>query len=247
MAAPRGLVAGVDFSEAELPPLALFLLGRWQRAPAGAPVRQGVGEAVERAPIERPPGTQPIFGLTREGLFDRSVVAGDQHGEVAAEGPIRIEGVAAGQVEHQRVRAEGSAHRVPQARDDPALTEVVVHDEHAARFQPLLHLVHRLLGEQEAFEADVAVAAVQDERVDQGVDDRVVLLVAGAQVVAAVVEVHEHARVVVRLVGMVLLAEPLNHGIDLDGIHAHSASIGITNVERSRAAETDDEQQRGIR
>ena len=71
--------------------------------------------------------------------------------------------------------AEGGAHRVLQARHDPSLPEIVVHHEHAAGLEPAPHIVHRLLREQIAFEADVAVAAVQHQRVDQRVDDQVVL------------------------------------------------------------------------
>ena len=89
--------------------------------------------------------------------------------------------------------------------------------------KPLPDVVHRLLREQVAFEADVAVAAVQHERIDQRVDDQVVLLVAGLEEVAAVVEVHEHARIVVRPIGMIALADALDHRIDFHGVDALGA------------------------
>ena len=63
-----------------------------------------------------------------------------------------------------------------QPRDDPALAEVVVHDEHAAWLQPLADVLERLRREQVTFQPDVAVAAVEHERVDERVDDQVVLL-----------------------------------------------------------------------
>ena len=89
--------------------------------------------------------------------------------------------------------------------------------------QALPHVVERLLGEQVALEPDVAVAAVQDERIDQRVDDQVVLLVGRLQEVAAVVQVHDDARIVVGAVGMIALAEALDHRIDLDRVDARGA------------------------
>ena len=63
-----------------------------------------------------------------------------------------------------------------QPADDPALAVVVVHDEHAARLQPRLDVAERLLGEQEALQAEARIARVQHQRVDERVDDQVVLV-----------------------------------------------------------------------
>ena len=93
-----------------------------------------------------------------------------------------------------------------QPADDPALAVEVVHREHAAGLELGLDVAKRLLGEQEALEAEARIARVQDQRVDQRVADQVVLPVGLADEAAAVVEVDRDPRVVVGPVGMMASA-----------------------------------------
>ena len=131
------------------------------------------------------------------------------------------------QVEDDRVAGAERLleHRV-ERDDDPALAEVVVHDEHAARLEALADVGERLCREQVALEPDVAVAAVQHQRIDQRVDDQVVLLRwSSCRKLRPSSRCTVDARIRVGLVGMIAPAEPLDHRIDLDGIDARGAPL----------------------
>src|SRR5262249_17353990 len=80
----------------------------------------------------------------------------------------------------------------------------------------------RLAGEQVAFQPDIAVAAVQNQGIDQGVDDEIVFLVGRTQEIASIADMHGHPFVVIRLVRMIFFSQlqnsPINfHRIDVLG------------------------------
>ena len=104
------------------------------------------------------------------------------------------------QRETSGLRPEDLLGHLRQPADDPALAVEVVHREHAAGLEPRLDVAERLLGEQEALQPEARIARVQHQRIDQGVDDQVVLAVGLADEAAAVVEVDRDPRVVVRAV-----------------------------------------------
>ena len=91
-----------------------------------------------------------------------------------------LQDLAVGEVEDDRLGAEHLGHHRRHPLHDPALPQVIVRHEHAAGLEDPCDVGERLLGEQEALQADVRVAAVQDQRVDQRIDDQVVLPVGGA-------------------------------------------------------------------
>ena len=79
-------------------------------------------------------------------------------------------------------------------RDEPLLAVVVVEHEHAVGLQVVAHGLERLLREQERLEPDVRGRADERQRVGQGEDHEVVLLVRAAQECPAVVLVTRDAR-----------------------------------------------------
>ena len=93
---------------------------------------------------------------------------------------------------------------------------VVVHRECSAGLEQLLHAFHRLLGEEVVLEPQHALPCEERERVGQREDDQVVAVVCVLHVGAAIVDVFRHARVLPRMIRVVLTAEPLDLRVDLD-------------------------------
>src|SRR5229473_3146261 len=80
------------------------------------------------------------------------------------------------------------------------------------------HVFKRLAGEQKTLETDIAVTAVQYQRVDQRIDNQIVLPVSRAEKVAAIIQMDLNPRILIRLVGMVLPPQAINCRVDLDGV-----------------------------
>ena len=96
---------------------------------------------------------------------------------------------------HDRWRVEGVGQHRVDLRDQPLLAVVVVEHEYARRGQVVSHGLECLLGEQERLEADVRGRADEGQRVGQGEDHQVVLLVRAAEERAAVVLVAGDPRI----------------------------------------------------
>ena len=94
-----------------------------------------------------------------------------------------------------------------------------------------------LLGEQITFEPEIRVSAMQDERVDKGIDHKIEFTVSRAQKMPAVVQVRDNPSILIRMVGMIIAPDVLNHRIDLDGNDlARSKPQGMSEIiSRSRA------------
>src|SRR5262249_40439645 len=80
------------------------------------------------------------------------------------------------------------------------------------------HILKGFTREQKTLEADIAVAAMQYQRIDEGINNQVVLPRCRAQEIAAIIQMNFNARVLVRLIGMVLFSETIYGRIDLDGV-----------------------------
>ncbi len=100
--------------------------------------------------------------------------------------------------------------------------------------------VERLLGEEERLEAQRRLLADQGQRVGQGEDDEVVLLVGVAQECTAVVDVGADTRVVVGPVRVAGLADLEQLWVDLDGVDMTRAVVQRQRDVRA-AARSDDE------
>ena len=161
---------------------------------------------------------------------ERAVVGGGGHPGAVPE---------AGAVGHRARRADGQDGHPP-ALEEPAELRaripaecvlivvayrfeherrvVVVHRERAARRQVRPGRRECLGGEQEALEADAALAGQRRQRVGQRVQDEVVLLLGVLQVLAAVADMDGDPRVLVG-VGRVILPPDLHeHRVDLDRV-----------------------------
>ena len=119
-----------------------------------------------------------------------------------------------------RLGAERDRGGVGQAIDQPALAEIVVDDQHAARLEAVLDGAERLLGEHVALEPHRGEARLQGQRVDQREHHQVVLLRRGPEEVPRIVGDDVDAGIVVGTVGMVLAPEPHDHRIDLHRVDA---------------------------
>ena len=88
----------------------------------------------------------------------------------------------------------------------------------AAGRQVVAGLAHRFLGEQERLEPDAGRRADQRQRVGQGVDDEVVLLVRAVEERPAVVDVDGHPRIRVDVLGVEVAADLGELRVDLDRV-----------------------------
>jgi len=109
--------------------------------------------------------------------------------------------------------------------DDPSLTEIVIRYEDAAWLEHALNVLKRLLREQIAFEADIRIAAVQDQRIHQGIDGEIIFALGRSQEMPAVIDVSRHARVLIGMVRIPVDADTLNDRIDLDGIDVANSEV----------------------
>ncbi len=100
---------------------------------------------------------------------------------------------------------------------------VVVHGERAARGQVIADGPHRVQREEVALQAQPALPRDERQRVRQREQDQVVPLVRPLQERATVVDVHAHPRVLIGMVRMQVAPQPLQDGIDLDGVHVTGA------------------------
>ena len=66
---------------------------------------------------------------------------------------------------------------------------------------------------------------MQDQRIDERVDDEIVFLIGRAQEMASVIEMRHDARIAVRMIGMVVAADVLDDGVDLDRIDVLGAEF----------------------
>src|SRR5206468_2998358 len=98
---------------------------------------------------------------------------------------VRLNAPLVGKGQNHRLTVENFLEPLVKAGHNPALPEIVIHDKESAWFEPPAHVLERLAGEKVTLQSDVAVAAVEHERIDEGVDDQVILAVGGMQEVAA--------------------------------------------------------------
>ena len=204
----------------------VLVVRRGLGCPRGARLAGRQLEPVRRRRIAGAIAPQPVFRPLGECFLDRSSAAGEHHRERVEQHVVGADRRSGRQVEDDRVLGpEGLLEHRVQAIDNPSLAEVVVHDEHPAGPETLADVGERLRREQIALEPDVAVAAVEHERIDERVDDQVVLLVRRPQVVPAIVQMHDHAGIRVGVVRMIAPTEPVNHRVDLDRIDARRAPL----------------------
>jgi hypothetical protein len=90
-----------------------------------------------------------------------------------------------------------------------------------------------LLRIDEGVEADVRSVRQQNVRIEHAVDDRVVPTVAIAKEGSRVIVDHIHPCVVIRMLGMIRLAERDDRRIDLDRVHRFGAEAQPTSRRRS--------------
>ena len=155
------------------------------------------------------------------------IAAGDDHREPLGERLVRDRAI--GQADDGRRTAEGFFSHRGDTCHNPALTEIVIRDKNAAGFEHPSDAGKCLLREQVALEANIRVAAVEDQGVDQGIDDQVVLPIGHTEKMPAVVQVFNNTRILVRMVGMVMNPDILDHRIDFDGVdmgRAESQRVG---------------------
>ena len=113
----------------------------------------------------------------------------------------------------------------------PVLTIVVVEHQHSVIGQPSSCCRQRILGEQEAFQAQAGVARGEGERVGQGKDNQVILVGGILQEVAPIIDDHVHARVLVGMIGVKLDTKLLDGGINLHrGDRIHAVGLGNRHV-----------------
>ena len=100
---------------------------------------------------------------------------------------------------------------------------VVVHGHGAARSQVGPGLLDRLQGEQVALQPQVGLPVDRGQRVGQGEQDQVVVLLGVLQEGPAVSIVRGHPGTVVRVIGVLAAAELEQHRVDLDRVHVPGA------------------------
>ena len=88
-----------------------------------------------------------------------------------------------------------------------------------------LDVFERLTSEEITFQTNIAVAAVQHERIYQSVDDEIIFSLGGPQKISAIVEMNFDARILVWMIGMILRAQSIDRGIDFDGVNMFGAPL----------------------
>src|SRR5678816_3582821 len=78
------------------------------------------------------------------------------------------------------------------------------------------HVFERLPREQKTLEANIAVPAVQHQRVDQGINDQIVLPISRTKKVAAVVKMNLNTLVPVWMIGMMRASQTVDRRIDFN-------------------------------
>ena len=144
----------------------------------------------------------------------------------------------------KQVLPEDEPHRVREPLEHVG-SVVVVHREHAAGGEPLTDRRHRLLREEVRLEPERPLAGDERERVGEREQDQVELLVGPFEEGAAVVDVRGHPGVAVRLLGVEVPADALEHRIDLDGVDRRGA-FAQRDGDVVAVARTDDEHATGI-
>src|SRR4029077_17492689 len=92
------------------------------------------------------------------------------------------------QADNQRLAGENFCGHLGYPLDHPSLAEEIVSDEDAVRLKEVFDIDQRLLGKQVALQPDIGVSAVEYQRVDERVLDKVVFVLGGAQVMPSIVE-----------------------------------------------------------
>ena len=148
-------------------------------------------EAVRRSWAGRPIGGLPVLRLFSKCLAQPPDISRNQHGKSAAR--VRVDLFLIRESQHERLGPKRFCQLPVQPAHNPPFAEQVVHKEKAAGPEVAAHVRKGLARKQKALQAKIAVTAVQHQRVHQGVDDQVVLPIAGPQKVAAVVQVRRDA------------------------------------------------------
>src|SRR5947208_9647075 len=91
-----------------------------------------------------------------------------------------------------------------------------------------LDVFERLTSEEITFQTNIAVAAVQHERIYQSVNDQIVMSLRRTQKISAIVKMNFDAWILVWMIGMRLGAESIDRGIDLHGINVSGAPLQRT-------------------
>src|SRR6202040_2597018 len=138
--------------------------------------RQGVGLYIKPVDpqIASRQGIQPEILMGGERVVDRLIATGDDHGEASLRGGRKRFPV--WQADNQRLAAEDLFGHRGYPLDHPSLAEKIVSDEDAVRLEEVFDIDQRLLGKQVALEPDIGVSAVENQRVDERVLDKVVFV-----------------------------------------------------------------------
>src|SRR5689334_21264827 len=95
-------------------------------------------------------------------------VAGKENGEISKRRTLRFDHLAIGQRQNDRVAySKHFIQSLLQTRGQPTLAEIVVNDKGAVWLEMTPHVFERLARKQKALETNVAVAAVEDQRIHQ--------------------------------------------------------------------------------
>ena len=88
-----------------------------------------------------------------------------------------------------------------------------------------LDVFERLASEEITFQTNIAVAAVQYERIYQSVNDQIIFSLGRPQKISAIVKMNLDARILVWMIGMILRTQPIDRGIDLHGVNVFGAPL----------------------
>src|ERR1700736_527408 len=170
-----------------------------------------------------------------ERVADRLIATGDDYREAGLRGGRKRFPV--WQHDNQRLAAEDFFGHRGYPLDHPSLAEKIVSDEDAVRLEEVFDIDQRLLGKQVALEPDIGVSAVENQRVDERILDKVVFVLGGAQVVPPIVKMSADPRVGIGSVGIISDADALDNRIDLHRVDAaYAVAQGMADiVARSRA------------
>ena len=95
---------------------------------------------------------------------------------------------------------------------------VVVHRDHSPGLQVLVDLLHRFAGEQVALQPQRRLTGEDRERIGDRVQDEVVSALGVVEERPTVLDVHRHARVLIRVVGVMVATESIQQRVDLHGV-----------------------------
>src|SRR5437667_11284773 len=88
-----------------------------------------------------------------------------------------------------------------------------------------LDVFESLAREEITFQPNVAVAAVQHQRIYQSVNDQIIFSLGRSQKIPPIVKMNFDARILVWMIGMILGAQSIDRGIDFNGVDVFGAPL----------------------